>query len=74
MADTYHKYLINSEVTVLVNNAVKAAGIEIPFLQRELHLRTVDDNAGNKFKKNQGNSLRMKKIMYLYTKFKPPMF
>ncbi len=31
-----------SEVTTAVNNALQAAGIEIPFPQRDLHLRSVD--------------------------------
>jgi small-conductance mechanosensitive channel len=37
---------IKSEVTVGINDAIKAAGIEIPFPQRDLHLRSVDGDAG----------------------------
>lgn len=33
---------LQSELTVAVNNAIVAAGIEIPFPQRDLHLRSVD--------------------------------
>jgi small-conductance mechanosensitive channel len=50
MEDADHRLRIQSEVTVLVNNAIKAAGIEIPFPQRDLHLRSVDDTAGKKLK------------------------
>jgi small-conductance mechanosensitive channel len=37
---------IESEVTVALHDAVVAAGIEIPFPQRDLHLRSVDPVAG----------------------------
>jgi len=40
---------IRSEVTVAVNNAIVAAGIEIPFPQRDLHLRSVDGPAADAF-------------------------
>ncbi len=50
MGDADLRYRINSEITVLINNAIKAAGIEIPFPQRDLHLRSVDDAAGEKLK------------------------
>jgi small-conductance mechanosensitive channel len=33
---------VSTEVRVMVNNAIVEAGIEIPFPQRDLHLRTVD--------------------------------
>jgi small-conductance mechanosensitive channel len=35
-------WTIRSEVTVAVNDALKENGIEIPFPQRDLHLRSVD--------------------------------
>jgi small-conductance mechanosensitive channel len=34
-------WTVNSDLTVAVNNALKEADIEIPFPQRDLHLRTV---------------------------------
>ncbi len=37
---------LRSEVGVLVNDALKAEGIEIPFPQRDLHLRSVSQDAG----------------------------
>jgi small-conductance mechanosensitive channel len=37
--------ILRSEVTTAVNNAIVAAGIEIPFPQRDLHLRSVDGPA-----------------------------
>jgi len=49
MADSSHKHLINSE-TVHAKNAIKAAGTQIPFPQRDLHLRKVEDNAGKKLR------------------------
>lgn len=36
---------VRSEITVAVNNALKVAGIEIPFPQRDLHLRSVAPEA-----------------------------
>ena len=43
---------IASDITVAINNALKEAGIEIPFPQRDLHLRSVAPEA----KKLLGNS------------------
>jgi small-conductance mechanosensitive channel len=37
---------IRSELTVRVNDALKDAGIEIPFPQQDLHVRTVAAEAG----------------------------
>lgn len=37
-----NRFVIQSNVNVAVNNAIKEAGIEIPFPQRDLHLRSVD--------------------------------
>lgn len=36
---------VTTETRVLVNNALKSAGIEIPFPQRDLHLRSIDPEA-----------------------------
>jgi len=36
---------LRSDVTTAVNNALAAAGIEVPFPQRDLHLRSVDGPA-----------------------------
>jgi small-conductance mechanosensitive channel len=38
---------LRSEVNVLVNDRLKSEDIEIPFPQRDLHLRTVDPDAGS---------------------------
>ncbi len=38
---------IRSELTVRVNDALKRAGIEIPFPQQDLHVRTVAPEAGS---------------------------
>ena len=35
---------LKSEMTVAINNAFKEAGIEIPFPQRDLHLRSVEED------------------------------
>jgi small-conductance mechanosensitive channel len=37
--------ILRSAVTVAVNNALNAAGIEIPVPQRDLHLRSIDADA-----------------------------
>jgi potassium efflux system protein len=39
-------WVIKSDVTTGVNRALKDAGIEIPFPQRDLHLRSVDPTIG----------------------------
>ncbi len=41
---------LKSEITVLVNKALKEANIEIPFPQRDLHLRSVDPEISNELK------------------------
>ena len=41
-ADFDNWLAFGSEITLLVHNALKKAGIEIPFPQRDLHLRSVD--------------------------------
>lgn len=44
--DDYDRLLgITSELAIGVNNALRGAGIEIPFPQRDLHLRSVDAKA-----------------------------
>ncbi len=45
ITDAAHTPSIRSEVTTAINNALTAAGIEIPFPQRDLHLRSVDGPA-----------------------------
>jgi small-conductance mechanosensitive channel len=42
IADADTRLTIQSEVTVKVNQLIKAAGIEIPFPQRDLHLRSAE--------------------------------
>ena len=42
--DANKRLLIASDLTVEVNEALKKAGIEIPFPQRDLHLRSVEGN------------------------------
>jgi len=41
--------IIRSDVAIAVNNALAAAGIEIPFPQRDLHLRSVDAQVSDHF-------------------------
>ncbi|MEJ2547995.1 MAG: mechanosensitive ion channel [Gemmatimonadota bacterium] len=47
---------LRSEVNVLVNDRLKAEGIEIPFPQRDLHLRSVDAEAGRAVSAGSGTS------------------
>jgi small-conductance mechanosensitive channel len=45
-SDDFNNYLeIKSELTLAIHDALYAAGFEIPFPQRDLHLRTVDPQA-----------------------------
>jgi small-conductance mechanosensitive channel len=44
IADADIRLQIQSDMTVMVNNAIIEAGIEIPFPQRDLHVRSVDPN------------------------------
>jgi potassium efflux system protein len=39
-----NRFIIHSELNVAVNNALKEAGIEIPFPQHDLHVRSVDSS------------------------------
>lgn len=39
-----NRFVIHSEINVAVSNALKEAGIEIPFPQRDLHVRSVDSS------------------------------
>jgi small-conductance mechanosensitive channel len=44
---------VSSDLLVAVNNALAEAGIEIPFPQRDLHLRSVDGDAADRlFERN----------------------
>ena len=36
---------VSSSVAIAVNDALREAGVEIPFPQRDLHLRSVDEGA-----------------------------
>ncbi len=49
-ADPANFAILRSEVTAAVNNALVAAGIEIPFPQRDLHLRSVDGPAATQLR------------------------
>ena len=40
---------IKSDLTVSLYNAVREAGIQIPFPQRDLHLKSVDENLANRY-------------------------
>ena len=40
--DFDNRLILESEINVRINNSLKEAGIEIPFPQRDLHLRSVD--------------------------------
>jgi potassium efflux system protein len=40
-------FQLQSDVTVAVAKALREAGIEIPFPQRDLHIRSIDPDAGN---------------------------
>jgi small-conductance mechanosensitive channel len=52
--DQFEKgFQVRSDLGVAINAALKEAGIEIPFPQRDLHLRSVTDN----FKLQDGNQL-----------------
>jgi small-conductance mechanosensitive channel len=46
IAEPQRFWTVWSEVTISVNNALADAGIEIPFPQRDLHLKTVTEGAG----------------------------
>ncbi|MFH1574145.1 MAG: mechanosensitive ion channel domain-containing protein, partial [Acidobacteriota bacterium] len=46
---SYDRFVrIKSELTVAVNDALKQEGIEIPFPQRDLHIRSVDGELGSR--------------------------
>jgi small-conductance mechanosensitive channel len=51
---------LQSEMTVAINNAFKKAGIEIPFPQRDLHIRSVEDKVIQDMNKDQPTKQRRK--------------
>jgi small-conductance mechanosensitive channel len=50
ISDITQVLALRSDVTTAVNNALVAAGIEIPFPQRDLHLRSVDAPAAEQLR------------------------
>ncbi len=48
--DLEHRLELESELKVAINRKLKDASIEIPFPQRDLHVRSVDPKAGNNFR------------------------
>lgn len=49
-SDLEHRLEMESEMKVVINRKLKEAGIEIPFPQRDLHIRSVDPKAGTDFR------------------------
>ena len=47
---------IRSDLSIAVNRALAEAGIEIPFPQRDLHLRSVADEAGTALQRGDEES------------------
>ncbi len=45
-----NRVIIQSEVNIVINNALKKAGIQIPFPQHDLHLKSVAPSVKDKFK------------------------
>ncbi|MEJ2051237.1 MAG: mechanosensitive ion channel, partial [Calditrichota bacterium] len=55
--DNFEEWLnLKSEVTVMVSNALKEANIEIPFPQRDLHLRSVDPEVSENIARQNNSS------------------
>jgi small-conductance mechanosensitive channel len=48
--DLEHRLELESELKVAINRMLKEASIEIPFPQRDLHIRSVDPKAGSDFR------------------------
>jgi len=49
-SDLEHRLQMESEIKVSINRKLKEAGIEIPFPQRDLHIRSVAPKAGSDFR------------------------
>ncbi|MGD2032012.1 MAG: mechanosensitive ion channel, partial [Gammaproteobacteria bacterium] len=50
---------VKTELNLGIHDALKEAGIEIPFPQRDLHLRSVDGAAGRALSGRENRALRM---------------
>jgi small-conductance mechanosensitive channel len=50
LGDANLRLVLQSEMAVKVNNAIVAAGITIPFPQRDLHVKSVDPNLMDRIK------------------------
>jgi potassium-dependent mechanosensitive channel len=48
--DLDHRLEMESDIKVAINKAIKEAGIEIPFPQTDLHIRSVDPEAGERLR------------------------
>jgi potassium efflux system protein len=53
-------FQLQSDVSIAVAKTLQKAGIEIPFPQRDLHLRSVDASIGGAFGQNSPGSLTVK--------------
>lgn len=53
--------ILSSQITLQIHNALYAAGIEIPFPQRDLHIRSIDPEVSNTLKPEITKAARREK-------------
>jgi small-conductance mechanosensitive channel len=62
IGDADLRYVVQSEVAVMVNRAIVDSGIEIPFPQRDLHVRSVDPNLLDRVRAQDAIQSKQKKV------------
>jgi potassium efflux system protein len=62
LGDADLRLKLQSEMTVKVNSAIVAAGITIPFPQRDLHVKSVDPNLMDRIKAQDGIAKNQKNL------------
>jgi small-conductance mechanosensitive channel len=48
ITDNERRLMIQSDLAIFINDALKKAGIEIPFPQQDLHVKSIDPSVANK--------------------------
>ena len=62
LSDVDNIFIVRSEILQEVDQQFRKAGVEIPFPQRDLHLRSVDDEAGAKLRGSTSRGPRVPSV------------
>ena len=62
LSDVDNIFIVRSEILQEVDQEFRKTGVEIPFPQRDLHLRSVDDQAGAKLRGSTSKGPRVSSV------------